>query len=88
MNTQITITETKISNNLGELTFNIAVFNSYKIKDQLKSLGFTYGTSYRISCWQKDYAKKLIRDKVYALVEEANNTEIERERTFPTLQEA
>lgn len=88
MNTQITITETPTTNNQNEVTFNIAVFNSYQIKDQLKCLGFTYGTSYGVNCWVKDYAQKLIRDKVHRIVEEANNTEIERERTFPTLQEA
>ena len=87
-NNEITITETQITNNQGEITYNIAVFNSYKIKDQLKSLGFTFGTSYGVNCWKKDYAKELIRDKVHVIVEEANNTESERERTFATLAEA
>ena len=88
MNTQITITETETTNNQGEKTYNIAVFNSYQIKEQLKSLGFTFGTSYGINCWKKDYAKKLIRDKVHTIIQEANSTTQEKERAFPTLLEA
>jgi len=84
---KIRIHETPVHNNQGELTYNIAVFNSYKIKDQLKCLGFTFGTCYGQACWRKDYAKQLIRDKVHVIVEEAN-TPIERERTFQSLSEA
>ncbi len=86
--TEIRISETEITNNKGERTYNMAVFNSYTIKDQLKCLGFVFGTSYGVNCWRKDYAQPLIRDKVHETVEEANSTERERERTFATLAEA
>lgn len=65
----------------------MAVFNSYEIKDQLKCLGFTFGTCFGQKCWRKDYTTQLIRNKVHAIVEEAN-IPMEKTRTFPTLQEA